>query len=73
MNIEIRKAGFINKGAELMLHAVCQQVRQKYPDALLAMAPIFGGGNQLSEPYTAYFKQAELGLLQKAYYPRYSL
>lgn len=72
MIIEIRKAGFINKGAELMLNAACRRMRQEYPDALLAMAPIYGGNHRL-EPYIGYSEQAKLGLLQKAWLPRYGV
>ena len=70
--IEIRKAGFINKGAELMLHSACQSMRREYPDALLTMAPIYGGGGHIGS-YGCYLKQAELGLLPKAWIPRYGL
>lgn len=72
MIIEIRRAGFLNKGAELMLHAVKQRMRQEYPEALLTMAPIYGGGRRLG-PYVGYLKQAELGLLQKAWLQRYGV
>lgn len=42
MIIEIRRAGFLNKGAELMLRAVVQRIRERYPRAKLTMAPMMG-------------------------------
>ena len=60
MYIEVRNAGFINKGAELMLHAVIQQVRNRIPSAKLVMAP---GGRSDNRPY---YKRARLGSYQKA-------
>ncbi len=65
MIIEIRKTGFQNKGAELMLHAVIQQVREKFPDAKLTMAPITGGSSDTFE------KMASLKLYPKAFFWRY--
>ncbi len=65
MIIEIRKAGFLNKGAELMLLAVIQQLRNRYPNAKLTMAPIFGGS-----PDT-YEKMSALRLFPKAWLWRY--
>lgn len=53
MIIEIRKAGFKNKGAELMLHAVVQKVRERYPDAKLTMPPITGGADDTFEKMQA--------------------
>jgi colanic acid/amylovoran biosynthesis protein len=44
--IEVRKAGFVNKGAQLMLLAIQQQVLQRYPEAHLAMAPSRNSGSQ---------------------------
>jgi len=64
MLIEIRKAGFVNKGAELMLHATLQKMREAYPDAQFVMTP------NSSAPYE---KRTELGFLQKAWLWRYSL
>lgn len=61
MNIEIRKAGFVNKGAELMLHAVVQQLRRNCPNARLVMEP-----SRETGPYP-YRGRAELGLYQKAW------
>lgn len=39
MIIEIRKAGFVNKGAELMLRAIKDKILSTYPDAVLTIAP----------------------------------
>lgn len=65
MIIEIRKAGFVNKGAELMLRTTLQQVSQAFPEAQFAMEP-----NKHIAPYE---KRAQLGLLQKASYCRFRI
>jgi polysaccharide pyruvyl transferase WcaK-like protein len=55
--IEIRKAGFVNKGAELMLYAILDKMREAYPNANFAMAP---------HPVSAtYLNRASLTLYQK--------
>ena len=59
--IEVRKGGFINKGAELMLCAVIDKMKKEYPEALFAMTPT------VSEGSSPYFKRAKLGLYQKAH------
>jgi len=59
--IEIRKAGFENKGAELMLRAVLSRLRDTFPDAKFIMTP-----DTVEAPYE---KRAGLKLLQKAYLP----
>jgi polysaccharide pyruvyl transferase WcaK-like protein len=59
MIIEIRMAGFVNKGAELMLHAVIEKLKERYPDAKLTMSPIFGGASDTFE------KMQELQLYPK--------
>ncbi len=65
MIIEIRKAGFVNKGAQLMLTAVLQQLDTMGLDYELAMAP-----NPVSAPFKA---RALHGSLQKASYWRKGL
>jgi polysaccharide pyruvyl transferase WcaK-like protein len=61
MYVEVRKAGFVNKGAELMLHAVIQQLEQRLPDAKVVMEP-----GRAQSPYP-YRNRASLGLYQKAW------
>ena len=46
MIFEVRKAGFVNKGAHLMLLAVVQQIRARYPGATLVMSPSVNSGSQ---------------------------
>ncbi len=65
MIVEIRGVGFVNKGAELMLHAVLQKVKSKYPDVKFVMAP--------SLNVSPYEKRASLGLLQKVTYEKAGL
>ncbi len=64
MLIEIRKAGFVNKGAELMLYAVLQKISKMYPDAKFVMAPDYEA---------SYENRARCGLLQKAWLWRYGI
>jgi polysaccharide pyruvyl transferase WcaK-like protein len=59
--IEVRKGGFINKGAELMLCAVLEKMKKEYPEALFAMTPT------VSEASSPYLKRAKLGFYQKAH------
>ncbi|MEA2019552.1 MAG: polysaccharide pyruvyl transferase family protein [Campylobacterota bacterium] len=58
MMIEIRKANFVNKGAELMLFAILEKLKEHYPDAKFCMPADFS--------MTPYQKRAKLGLYQKA-------
>lgn len=58
--IEIRKAGFTNKGAELMLYAILEKIKGEFPQAKFCMTPILD-----SQPYE---KRAQLGLYQKIHF-----
>jgi len=64
MLIEIKGTGFVNKGAELMLHAILQKVGGAFPDASFAMAP------SRSQDYV---KRARLGLYQKVRLQKYGV
>ncbi|MGI0480994.1 polysaccharide pyruvyl transferase family protein [Geminocystis sp. CENA526] len=64
MFIEIRKAGFVNKGAELMLKAIIEKIGLRYSDSKLVMEP-----NRISAPFD---KRAKLGLYQKILPGRYA-
>jgi colanic acid/amylovoran biosynthesis protein len=63
MMIEIRKAGFVNKGAHLMLLSALAQLRARLPGEDLVMAP-----DLRTAPYR---KRAGLGLYQKVWFQRY--
>lgn len=65
MLIEIRKAYFINKGAELMLRSIVAKLRQEVPQATLVMAP--------PRVYDSYPLRCELGLYQKIWLKRYRI
>jgi colanic acid/amylovoran biosynthesis protein len=63
MIIEIRKAGFVNKGAELMLYAIIDKVKELFPDVQCSMTP--------HVKFAPYKNRAELGLLQTAWLLRH--
>ncbi len=63
MLIEIRKTGFVNKGAQLMLLSAIDRVRREMPGADLAMAPEL--------PSAPFIERARLGLYQKIWFQRY--
>lgn len=65
MIVEIRKAGFVNKGAQLMLSAVLAELEGMKCECDIAMAP-----NVVSAPYR---ERARRGYLQKASYWRKGL
>ena len=60
MIIEIRGAGFLNKGAELMLLAILEHLRAAYPHAVITAAPTGSGGARPVD------KLAALGIRSKA-------
>ena len=62
MIVEIRGAGFVNKGAELMLHAILCKLREAYPQAVFTIDPSPEDGSQ---PYSQI---VSLGI-----YPKVSL
>ncbi len=63
MIIEIRGVGFVNKGAELMLHAVLQKVSEKLPQAKFVLTP----------SASSYQVRAKLGLYQKLWFSKYGI
>jgi colanic acid/amylovoran biosynthesis protein len=65
MLIEIRKAAFVNKGAELMLRSIVAKLREELPQARLVMAPPL--------VYDSYPERGALGLYQKLWLRRYRI
>jgi polysaccharide pyruvyl transferase WcaK-like protein len=59
MVIEIRNAGFTNKGAHLMLLAVIDKITERFPAAKLTMVPSDPSGDQSFEDF------AKLGIFPK--------
>lgn len=64
MYIEIKGVGFLNKGAELMMHAVLQKVGEKIPQARFVLAP---------DVNSSYEKRARLGLYQKLWFSKFGI
>lgn len=64
MFIEIRGAGFVNKGAELMIYAIMSKVQARYPDAKFVISP----------SATSYYeKRAHVGMYQKLTYRKFGI
>jgi len=66
MYIEIKGAGFINKGAELMLVAAFQKIKESFTDVRLVIAPKISDEDH-------YPAQAKLGLYSKIWLHRYGV
>ena len=64
MYIEIKGVNFVNKGAELMMHAVLQKVGEKIPQARFVLAP---------DESSSYKKRAKLGLYQKIWFSKFRI
>ncbi len=62
--IEIRKAAFVNKGAELMFCAILEKMKQEFPDAKFVME---------TDRDAPYEKRALLGLYQKPRFFRFGV
>jgi polysaccharide pyruvyl transferase WcaK-like protein len=62
--ILIRGVGFVNKGAELMLYAILEKMKQNYPSAKFALE---------TNRSASYEKRALLGLYQKPRFFRFGL
>jgi polysaccharide pyruvyl transferase WcaK-like protein len=67
MIVEIRKAGFANKGAELMLRAILARMRSVYPQARFVMVPTPAKGPQ---PFERLVRE---GMFPKASLFRYGV
>lgn len=65
VTIEIKGTQFVNKGSELMHHAIIQKMQKTFPEAIVAMAPDF-----LNAPF---HKRAVLGHSQKLWYDFYGV
>ena len=61
MYIEIKGVGFVNKGAELMMHAVLQKVGEKIPQAKFVLA---------ATKMSPYEKRVRIGLYRKIWFPK---
>ncbi len=64
MTVEIRRTEFTNKGAELMLRAALEQIRQRLPDADVVMIP---------DSSDSFVLRADMGVKQKAWFQRFGI
>ena len=62
--IEIRGIGFNNKGAELMLHAILDKIKQEFPNASFTMNVTESSGSR------SYERRSKLGFYQNTYLRR---
>ncbi|CAI2443717.1 colanic acid biosynthesis protein [Serratia proteamaculans] len=67
MIIEIRMAGFVNKGAELMLYATLTKLKERYPDATFVMEPTLNDGPQ------PFGKLAQAGFYPKGTFKKFRI
>jgi len=65
MIVEIKGVGFVNKGAELMLHAILDRVSSIASDVKFTIAPKLGN--------CPYEKLAALGIYPKVWLQRYRI